>query len=511
MAFTELAIGGLLGLQIAAGAFFCLFGLYCMLMVGLHASRKKRVLAEDARIIEAWNAGSGELPFVTVQLPLYNERYVVDRLIDNIVLLDYPRDRYEIQVLDDSTDDTTRIAMEFVERYRAQGYNIELIHRTDRTGFKAGALKHGNETARGEFIAIFDADFLPDPDFLRRTLPFFDEPRLGMVQTLWGHINAGYSKMTLAQSVALDGLNYVVQSAQCWSGLLMHFQGTAGIWRRTAIDDAGGWQADTLTEDLDLSYRAHLRGWTMKYLPQVVCPGELPTTISAAKTQQHRWAKGGFQVMCKLLPDIFRSALPWYAKAEAFFYMVSMILQPCLMVISLSWPAQLWLRQNSQLSEAVLPVAVFVTLCSIGPPLLFLYAQRELHRDWTRRIHHYGYLMLWSMGVAVTNTRAILEVAFNIRTGFVRTPKFRIVRQGDSVVGKGYRIRLSPQVLIESAIAAYCLFGIAYMLARPEPVIDPFLLVFTSGIVITISQALWEPFAQRRAARRGTAEMAEAA
>lgn len=503
MGLMDIAVRILLVLQVLAGAFLCLFGIYCCLMVWLHAKHKKKVLAQDAVIVEAWNRKGGEMPFVTVQLPLFNERYVVSRLIENIVRLDYPRDRYEIQILDDSTDDTTQIASELAARYREQGFNIELVHRTDRTGFKAGALKEGNNTAKGEFIAIFDADFVPEPDFLRRTLPFFDDPRLALVQTLWGHLNADYSRMTIAQSVGLDGLNYVIQSSQCWSGLMMHFQGTAGVWRRTAIDDSGGWQADTLTEDLDLSYRSQIRGWKQKYLPQVICPGELPSTISAAKTQQHRWAKGGFQVMCKLMPDILRSQIPWYAKAEAFFYMISMILQPCLMIISVSWPAQLWLRQDAELSAAALPIIIFVTLCSFGPPVLFLYAQSDLHKDWLKRIHHYFYLMFWSMGVAVTNTRAIAEVAFNVKTGFVRTPKFRIERQGDSFVGKAYRVKLSGQVLIEAAITLYCLFGIGYMLIRSEPVFDPFLITFTIGLTITTTQALWEPYLQSRAARRG--------
>jgi cellulose synthase/poly-beta-1,6-N-acetylglucosamine synthase-like glycosyltransferase len=464
MGFVDIAVRVLLVLQILAASFLCLFGIYCCLMVRLHIRNKKEMLARDTAVIEAWSRSEREVPFVTVQLPLYNERYVVDRLIENIVLLDYPQDRYEIQILDDSTDDTTQIVAALVERYRAQGFTIELVHRVDRTGFKAGALKEGNDTAKGEFIAIFDADFVPAPDFLKKTLPFFDDPEIAVVQTLWGHLNADYSRMTKAQAVALDGLNYVVQSAQCWSGLLMHFQGTAGVWRRTAINDAGGWQADTLTEDLDISYRAQVRGWKLKYLPQVICPGELPTTVSAAKTQQHRWAKGGFQVMCKMMPDILRSRIPWYAKAEAFFYMISMILQPCLMIISVSWPAQLWLRQEQQLAEAALPVILFVTLCSFGPHVMFLYAQVCLYKDWPRRVHHYLYLMLWSMGVAVTNTRAILEVAFNIKTGFVRTPKYRIERQGDSFVGKGYRAKLSSQILIEGAIALYCLFGL-----RPVP------------------------------------------
>jgi cellulose synthase/poly-beta-1,6-N-acetylglucosamine synthase-like glycosyltransferase len=505
MSFVDLSIRVLLVLQIIAGTFFCLFSLYCYLMVWIHARHKKAMLARDEAVWTAWNPPHDDLPFVTIQLPLYNERYVVGRLIDTIVQLDYPKDRMEIHILDDSTDETTQIARDMAERHRRDGFDIRVLHRTDRTGFKAGALAEGNKTARGEFIAIFDADFVPGRDFLRKTLPFFQDPKLALVQTLWGHLNADYSPMTRAQAVGLDGLNYVIQSAQCWSGLMMHFQGTAGVWRRTAIDDSGGWQSDTLTEDLDLSYRSQIRGWKQKYLPQVLCPGELPATISAAKTQQHRWAKGGFQVMVKLFPGIMRSNIPWYAKFEAGFYMISMILQPCLLIISVSWPAQLWLRQGGNLPPMFFPIATFVTLCSFGPPLLFLYAQSNLHRDWLRRLHHYAYLMFWSMGVAITNSRAIIEVAFNVKTGFVRTPKFRIEGRADSFVGKAYKAKFSGQVLVEAVIAAWCLAGLSFMLLRREPIFDPFLLTFTIGLCLTTTQAVLEPIRQMRAARKALA------
>lgn len=507
-------IGIALTMQVLATAYFCIFGAYCYVLVGLHAHRKKAMLAQDAAVLAAWTRADHEMPLVTVQLPIFNERYVVSRLIDTIAQLDYPRDRLEIQVLDDSTDATTEIARDLVDKYRREGVDIKLLHRTDRSGFKAGALAEGTKAARGEYIAIFDADFVPPADFLRKTVPFLQDPKVAVVQTLWGHLNADYSQMTIAQSVGLDGINYVMQSVQCWCGLLPHFQGTAGIWRKAAIEDSGGWQSDCLTEDLDLSFRAQIRGWTVKYLPQVLCPGELPTTISATKTQQHRWAKGGYQVMYKLLPGILRTNVPWYAKIEVAFYMASMVLQPCLLIIALSWPAQNWLRDHAPLSHNLVPAAIILLFGLFGPTTLFLYTQKELYPDWKRRIHHYLYLMVWAPGIAVNNTKGILEAVFKIKSGFVRTPKFRIERQSDTFIGKAYTAKLSGQVLVEFLIAVYCIFGIVYMVfLQPDPVIDPFLILFTTGICLGLTMTIWEPIAQYRALRRASAvpEQASAA
>jgi cellulose synthase/poly-beta-1,6-N-acetylglucosamine synthase-like glycosyltransferase len=502
---VEAGVALLLGVQLIAALYCCVFGLYCFFMVWVHVRNKRAMRARDEAVWTAWRPPETELPTVTVQLPLYNEQYVVGRLIESIVHLDYPRDRLEIQILDDSTDDTTRIARDLAERWRREGFDIEVHHRTDRTGYKAGALKEGNRIARGEFVALFDADFVPAPDFLRKTLPFFGDSRVAAVQTLWGHLNEEYSQITRAQAVVLDGLNYVIQSAQNWSGAMMHFQGTAGVWRRTAIDDAGGWQADTLTEDLDLSYRAQIRGWKLKFLPWVRCAGELPPTVSAAKTQQHRWVKGGFQTAAKLMGAILRSDLTLYAKLEALYYMLALALQPFVLILAVSWPVQIVLRRDVALFEAVLPVFLLLYVCSFGPTLLFLYAQRDLYPRWWRRLHHFVYVMVWGLGIAVTNSRAILEVFLGIRTGFVRTPKFRLERTGDSFLGKAYGATFGRQVWAEALIAAWCLFGLATMLLRPKPVLDPFLLVFTLGICLVTGASVWEPIAQRRATRRGSA------
>src|SRR6185369_1972792 len=259
-------------------------------------------------------------PTVTIQLPLYNEMYVADRLIDAVCRIDYPRDLLEIQVLDDSTDETRNVAEQAVRRWADEGIDIKYIHRTDRVGYKAGALEEGLKTARGEFVAIFDADFIPTSDFLIRLMPHFGDPKVGMVQARWGHINQDYSLLTKIQSILLDGHFVLEHGGRNRAGHFFNFNGTAGVWRRCVIGDAGGWQHDTLTEDLDLSYRAQLRGWRFHFLPDLVVPAELPVEMNAFKSQQHRWAKGSIQTCRKLLPEILQSNQPFGVKAEAFFH-----------------------------------------------------------------------------------------------------------------------------------------------------------------------------------------------
>src|SRR5687767_15271790 len=268
-------------------------------------------------------AGVATLPVVTVQLPIYNEMYVADRLIDAVCELDYPRELLEIQVLDDSTDETRIVAERAVQRNAAKGIDITYLHRTDRTGYKAGALEAGMKVAKGEFIAIFDADFIPTEDFLRRTVPFFVDAKVAMVQARWGHINQDYSLLTKIQSILLDAHFVLEHGGRNRAGLFFNFNGTAGIWRRTAIIDAGGWQHDTLTEDLDLSYRAQSRGWKFVFLPHLVAPAEVPVEMNSFKSQQHRWAKGSIQTCRKLLPRILQSDLPLGVKTEAFFHLTA--------------------------------------------------------------------------------------------------------------------------------------------------------------------------------------------
>lgn len=476
------------------GALFLLFlyGINCYIMIFLHRRAKERNHQHDEEVWTAWQTTKQELPHVTVQLPIYNERYVIQRLIESVVRLDYPKDRLEIQVLDDSTDETTAIAVPLIDRYRRAGFHITLLHRVTRTGYKAGALKEGLEVARGEFVAIFDADFMPKPDFLLKTIPFFHDPGIAMVQARWGHINRDYSLLTLAQSFGIDGHFWVEQAVRCWSGLFMNFNGTAGIWRRKAIDDAGGWQADTLTEDLDLSYRAQLKGWRMKFLPQVVCPAEVPVQIAAAKSQQHRWAKGSIQTAMKLVPEILRTDLPLFTKYQAVFHLTNYMVHPLMLVVALSSPLLLWFDGFFALREHLFAAAAVFSIAAFGPSSMYLYAQQHLYPDWKRRLKYFPSLLVFGTGIALNNTEAILEAFFKVDGAFVRTPKFRIEKSSDTWVEKRYRPPIPWRSLFEAVLALYCLYGVSLFIQRGKYLIDPFLILYSVGFATVATMSLWE-------------------
>jgi cellulose synthase/poly-beta-1,6-N-acetylglucosamine synthase-like glycosyltransferase len=489
---AHILTASLLFLYLGALFFLFLYGINCYIMIFLHRRGRAQNLQHDEGVWRAWQTSKRELPHVTVQLPVYNERYVIRRLIESVVRLNYPKDRLEIQVLDDSTDETTAIAAPLIQRFRRAGLDITLLQRVKRTGYKAGALKEGLEIARGEFIAIFDADFMPEPDFLIKTLPFFQDPAIAMVQTRWGHINRDYSLLTLAQSFGIDGHFWVEQAARCWSGLFMNFNGTAGIWRRKAIDDAGGWHADTLTEDLDLSYRAQLKGWRMKFLPQVVCPAEIPVQLSAAKSQQHRWAKGSIQTAVKLIPEILRAEVPLFTKYQGVFHLTNYMVHPLMLVVALSSPLLLWFDVFLSLREHLFAAAAVFSIAAFGPSSMYLYAQKYLYPDWKRRLKYFPSLLVFGTGIAVNNTKAILEAFFNVDGAFVRTPKFRIEKRSDTWVGKRYRPPIPWLSLFEAVLALYCIYGVSLFIQRGKYLIDPFLILYSAGFATVAAMSLWE-------------------
>jgi len=497
MTAAALLMGCLLVLYFTALFLLFLYGINCYIMIHLHRRRVKRMLQADDEVWRRWQEPGQDLPVITVQLPIYNERYVVQRLIDAVVRLEYPREKLEIQVLDDSTDETTAIARELIEAYRRAGTDIALLHRTTRTGYKAGALRDGLAGARGEFIAIFDADFVPTPDFLMKTLPFFQDPGIAMVQVRWGHINRDYSLLTLVQSFGIDGHFWVEQAARCWSGLFMNFNGTAGIWRRTAIDDAGGWQADTLTEDLDLSYRAQLKGWRMKFLPQVVCPAEVPVQLTGARSQQHRWAKGSIQTARKLVPKILQTDLPLFTKYQAVFHLTNYMVHPLMLLVVLSAPLLLQSERFLTVREHLLAVAAFFSVATFGPSSMYLYAQIQLYPDWTRRLWAFPALLVFGTGIALNNTKAILEALLNVRGAFIRTPKFRIEKRSDTWVGKRYRAPMPWLSLLEALLALYCVYGVSLFLQRSRYLIDPFLLLYSIGFATVAGMSAWESLRAR--------------
>jgi cellulose synthase/poly-beta-1,6-N-acetylglucosamine synthase-like glycosyltransferase len=427
-----------------------------------------------------------ELPPVTIQLPIYNEMYVADRLIDAVCEMDYPRELLEIQVLDDSTDETREIAELAVRRHAARGFDICYLHRVDRTGFKAGALEAGLKVAKGKFIAIFDADFIPSADFLMRTLPYFaTDERVGMVQARWGHINHDYSLLTKIQSILLDAHFVLEHGGRNRAGCFFNFNGTAGVWRREAIDTAGGWQHDTLTEDLDLSYRAQLIGWRFVFLPDLVSPAEVPVEMTSFKSQQHRWAKGSIQTCIKLLPRILRSNQPLAVKAEAFFHLSANFNYLLMSLLSILMFPAMWVRYNMGWTEMLLIDVPLFAAATLSVCTFYIVSQRELYPDWRSRLKYVPFLMSIGIGLCVNNTRAVLEAVFGKQSDFARTPKYGIERDSDEWVGKKYHQSLGVQPIIELALGLYFTATVFYALINQIYGTLPFLMLFQIGFLYT--------------------------
>ena len=478
------------------------YGIHRLLLVALYYRNRHR-LAGAKPDLEEW-------PLVTVQLPLFNERYVANRLIDAVCAFDYPRDRLEIQVLDDSTDSTRELVGRRVDHYRQMGFEIHHFHREDRHGYKAGALEAGLSTARGELIAIFDADFVPRPRFLRETVPVFADAGIGMVQARWDHINRGYSLLTRIQAVFLDGHFAIEHASRNASGRFFNFNGTAGIWRRQAILEAGGWQHDTLTEDLDLSYRAQLAGWRFAFRPQVTAPAELPVDVNAFKRQQFRWAKGSIQTARKLLGTILRAPIPWRVKLEAAIHLTNNTAYLLMVPLSLLVFPAMFLRRGSD-PWILLYLDLPLFLGATGSVILFyVLSQRAVNPDWRREIRLLPSLMGLGIGLSVNNSRAVLSGLFQRGGVFERTPKYRIEAAGDSWRNKEYRVGSNLFVQIERGLAVYSAgcFVLAWQLEMWHSL--PFLYLFLHGYVF-MSLLSFSPdrllrFGSRSAAEQRTAE-----
>ena len=423
-----------------------------------------------------------ELPRLTVQLPVFNEAYVVERLIDAAAHLRYARERFEIQVLDDSTDETSRIARAAVERWRARGLSISYRHRAVRTGFKAGALADGLGVATGDLIAVFDADFEPPPDFLERAVGWFADPRVGMVQARWGHVNRRYSLLTRLQALLLDGHFVLEHGGRHRGGCFFNFNGAAGIWRRTAIESAGGWQHDTLTEDLDLSYRAQLAGWRFVFLPDVVAPAELPVEMSAFKSQQHRWAKGSIQTCRKVLPAVLRADVPLRVKAEAFLHLTAnfnylLVLALCVLIL----PA-LVVRTAAGGAERLLLVdAAVFGLAAVSVVTFHAVSQREIGGRWWSRLRDLPAMVALGLGLSVNNAVAVVEALSGSTGEFRRTPKYGVRPPADRVVVGGRRRAPRVQPLVEIAFGTYFTLAVGYALAVGVYGAVPFLALFQVG------------------------------
>ena len=476
----ERVIGLLVALYAVVALWLSLYGFQALALTVLYF--RHRLASSPAAAI-----AEGDWPSVIVQLPVFNERYVVERLIDSAAALDYPRDRLIIQVLDDSTDDTTEIAAARAALHRDAGIDVRVLHRDDRRGYKAGALAWGLGQVNGEFVAVFDADFRPRPDFLRRTnAALIARPDVGMVQTRWSHLNDEYSYLTHVQSLALDGHFVVEQTARNRSGLLINFNGSGGVWRRACIDDAGGWQADTMTEDMDLSYRAQLAGWHTLYLPDVDAPAELPAQMEAFKRQQARWAQGSMQCLRKLSPLILRSDLAWYQKLMALVHISGYLSQPLIVLLLLTLLPILWVR------EATPSFLVALAVASVGPPLLYAVAQVALYRDWKRRFAYLPALLAVGAGMTWSTTRAVWQGLTSWGGVFKRTPKFRLEGRTGHWTSNAYRLRADWTVLGEIALFLYAVSTAGVAIARGQYGILPFLMLYVVGYAVVAASTLWQ-------------------
>src|SRR6202167_76852 len=456
-------------------ALLSVYGMHRYEMIRAYFKHRKKATGEPLRRF-------AQLPPVTIQLPIFNERYVIERLIDEVTRIEYPRDLLQIQVLDDSTDDTAPFAAALVERYSALGFPIEYHHRGNREGFKAGALQEGLKTATGEFVAIFDADFVPPPDFLARTIQHFADPAIGVVQTRWSYLNRDYSFLTEVEAMLLDGHFILEHGARSRAGYFFNFNGTAGILRKSMIEDAGGWQHDTLTEDSDLSYRAQLKGWRFVYMPGLDCPSELPVQMHGFQVQQSRWAKVLTQVAKKLLPAILKSDMTRRQKAEAVLHLTPNISYPLMIVISALILPVMIVRFYMGVWEMMLIDLPLIAASFWSISLFYVVAQRELYpKNWKRSVLLLPMLMAVGVGLTIINTRAVLEALFGVQTSFARTPKYNIGGVQMNLENKKYRRRSGWLPYAELAVGTYFAAMVVFAIQTLNFAAIPFLLLFVFG------------------------------
>jgi cellulose synthase/poly-beta-1,6-N-acetylglucosamine synthase-like glycosyltransferase len=417
-------------------------------------------------------------PLVVTQLPMYNEKAVATRIIDAVAASDYPRSRHEIQVLDDSNDETIQYVDEAVARHRAAGINISVVRRSDRTGFKAGALQHGLEFTKAEYVAIFDADFVPFPDFLRKSIPFFvDNPEIGLVQGRWTHLNRNASLLTRGQAMGIDGHFMVEQAARTWNHLYMNFNGTAGVFRRKAIETSGGWQHDTLTEDMDLSYRMQIAGWKTSYVPLLEVPAEIPEDINGFKNQQFRWAKGSIQTARKIIPQLIKKRLPFFTLLQAIMHLTHYTVHPFMLLLALlTTPILLMVKVNMP-PLVFFPIMVGMALSTSGPSVMYLTAQHYLGNGLKRHLIMIPALMLIGIGLAVNNSKAVIEALMGKESPFHRTPKKGQKR------ATGYRPIKDFTSVAELLVGLYSLVGFQMFFTYSNVLVAPFLVIYASGFL----------------------------
>ncbi len=482
MDWSEVARIAFMSIYTLMLAMVSLYGFHRYLLVFLYYRHRKNI----PTVLKPFDV----LPLVTIQLPMFNEHLVAKRIIEKTCEVDYPKDRLQIQVLDDSTDDTCQIAEAAVAEARAKGFDIEYVHRDNREGYKAGALQAGMKSVKGEFISIFDADFIPDKDYLKRSIHYFSNPKVCVVQTRWDHLNRNDSLLTRTQAIFLDGHFAIEHVARNRSERFMSFNGTAGTWRKTAIADAGGWHHDTLTEDLDLSYRAQMKGWKFVFLPELTAPAELPPEMNAFKAQQFRWTKGGAQVAIKLLPKVFMSKEPLKVKIEAFFHLTNFSMHLFMLVlVLLMFPAMNFKcipLDDGTMARRAFDIGVFM-LATLSAGVFYGASQYELTGDWRMILKYMPMMMALGVGLCVSNTKAILEALFGKKSEFVRTPKYGDTRNVASAAqstalpqAKKKKRNYLPH--IEFVLGLYMAVCTVWSLRGYQSALaTPFLAIFTFG------------------------------
>ncbi|GFN39430.1 MAG: glycosyl transferase [Marine Group I thaumarchaeote] len=429
-------------------------------------------------------------PLITIQLPIYNEKYVATRLVDSVCKMDYPKNRMCIQVLDDSDDDTSLKLEELVQKYKKEGFDIHHIRRGSRKGYKAGALRHAMKFAKGDFVAIFDADFILPTWFLKKAISYFANEKIGLVQCRWGHINENYSGLTQAQALSLDFHFLIEQRAKSNSHLFMNFNGTAGIWRRECIEDAGGWHSATLVEDLDLSYRAQMKGWKCLFVPDIVVNAELPVQMNSSKRQQFRWAKGSIQCAIKLLGEIItKRGIPFDTKIQAFVQLTRHIVHPLMLVQFLILPMLLMANVNLYVVSFI-PAITIVAYLAMGPGAYLLVIRNVWQKGWKAKAYALPYLLLFSIGISVNNTIAIFDALLGRKNEFLRTPKFGIVKKTDDWKDKAYALPFSQTTLLELFFGVYGFLGILIAVYSFNPIFAPIIGIQTIGFFYVASLSL---------------------
>ena len=487
MAISTILLDIMFGIYVIAGVGLVIYGFSCYYSIYLFLKNSRTTRLTDRKaILQFYREHSmDDLPQVTTQLPVFNEANCVERLLEAVCAIDYPKDKHEIQVLDDSTDECYEVAKKKVEELQARGYDIKLIHRTNRQEFKAGALKEAMAIAKGDFLAIFDADFVPEKDFLLKTIPYMvlDE-QVGLVQGRWGHLNRTESGLTLAQSIGIDGHFVVEQSARSWGKLFMNFNGTAGVWRKQAIYGGGGWEGDTLTEDMDLSYRSQLAGWKMKFVFDVIVPAELPNDINSFKAQQFRWAKGSIQTAKKILPRVLKANVPLRVKIGAILHTTHYSIHPCMLFTALcAWPLLAFFQPVANLPVWMYTVGfTFIFLAAIAPSVLYFVAQRcSGYTGWKVRLLSMPILMALGVGIAVSNSKAVFAAITGRKSGFVRTPKSGVGQKKKAT--SHYKQKFPWQAILELGVGVYCIFGMLEYIGAQKFIIGPFLALYSIGFL----------------------------